>query len=296
MMDVKDLGEFNDPLLICGGAYGNLEALEAMLAEAAQRHIPAHRIIHSGDAIAYCADGVAVAARLAASGIHCLQGNVEQQLAQGADDCGCGFETGAACDVLSMAWYNHARRTLPDHLRSWMGGLPSHLRFRLGGKTFLVVHGGVRRINRFIFASHKEDRFEEELAETECDAVIGGHCGLPFTRLIGSRLWHNSGALGMPANDGTSRVWFSVLSPHDDGLLISHHPLQPRHDITAAKMARAGLPEAYGKALGSGLWPSLDILPETEKAATGQMLHSRSYLWRADGRFEVIEQDEKRYV
>ena len=37
------------------------------------------------------------------------------------------------------------------------------------------------------------------------DGVIGGHCGLPFTKVVGDRLWHNPGAIGMPANDGTPR-------------------------------------------------------------------------------------------
>ena len=52
--------------------------------------------------------------------------------------------------------------------------------------------------------SHKH-ALEMLLTGDPIDAIIGGHSGLPFTQTLGSRLWHNPGAIGMPANDGTPR-------------------------------------------------------------------------------------------
>jgi len=76
----------------------------------------------------------------------------------------------------------------------------------------------------FIFAT-SDGAIEEELAASGCDGVIAGHCGLPFTCQSGGRLWHNAGVIGMPANGGTRPVWYSVLTPSDDGVLIEHHSL-----------------------------------------------------------------------
>ena len=70
-----------------------------------------------------------------------------------------------------------------------------------------MVHGSVDLTNCFMFESLEEGIFAEQLDLTDADAVIAGHTGIPFTRLVGDRVWHNSGALGMPANDGTPRVW-----------------------------------------------------------------------------------------
>lgn len=283
MEDYADLGFWSEPVLICGGAYGNLEALDAFLCKAETMGIPPCRIIHTGDAVAYCADAAAAVSRLAGSGIHCLKGNVEAQLVSDADDCGCGFEEGTSCDALSAAWYGHAKLALSDGHRNWMRNLPNKLRFNLNGRSLMAVHGSVSDISRFLFASHPDEVFNEELDMSCCDGVIGGHCGLPFTRLSSGRIWHNSGALGMPANDGTPRVWFSKLAPHGDGIRITHHALDYPYDVAAAKMRKAGLPEEYVNALGTGLWPGLDILPAMEKRRSGSKLVARSYFWQGDG-------------
>jgi predicted phosphodiesterase len=61
------------------------------------------------------------------------------------------------------------------------------------------------------------------------DAIIGGHSGLPFTQMLGSRLWHNPGGIGMPANDVTHRGWYSILVTEDGGIDIALHALDYDH-------------------------------------------------------------------
>jgi hypothetical protein len=109
--------------------------------------------------------------------------------------------------------------------------------------------------------------------------VIGGHCGLPFTDHVGDRLWHNPGVIGMPANDGTPRVWFSLVTPTQAGLGIEHRALVYDHEAAQAAMRRAGLPQCYHDALATGLWPSLDILPQRERSETGCAIHERRTTW-----------------
>ena len=52
----RDIGRFEAPVLVCGGAYSNLEALEALMAAAGRLGIRPDHIIHTGDVVAYCAD------------------------------------------------------------------------------------------------------------------------------------------------------------------------------------------------------------------------------------------------
>ena len=153
-----------------------------------------------------------------------------------------------------------------------MGLLPHHLTFEISGIRTRVVHGSVREINRFIFASQPAADFETEFSLADADMVIGGHSGIPFSRQVGKRVWHNSGSLGLPANDGTSRVWFSVLTPRDGGVRIDHHPLDYDHALASSKMIGAGVCTEYADTLVNGIWPSLDILPPTERRATGRPL------------------------
>ena len=265
------LGNITAPVLICGGAYGNLEALDALQVFATENGIPAQRIIHTGDAIAYCADARACAEHIARAGYWAIAGNVEEQLAEEAEDCACGFEEGSACNVLARSWYAHAQGQMTSELRNWMTELPAHLTFTMSGKSVRVVHGAPSQTNRFMWESLPADVFAKELDLARSDIVIAGHTGLPFTRTFGDgRIWHNSGALGMPANDGTPRVWISLVVPGVTGPQFTHLPLAYNHMRAAEKMHAAHLPQGYANALATGLWPSLDILPEAEKQITGQ--------------------------
>lgn len=271
-MKTADLGTFTEPVLICGGAYGNLQALEALAELQSALHIADTNIIHTGDAVAYCADTEASVQFLSARRWHAISGNVEEQIVAGAADCGCGYEQGSACDAASVRWYAHAVATLSPASRQWMTALPAHITFSMGGMSARVVHGSVQQTNRFMFNSFPDAGFEQELDEAGVDLVIAGHAGIPFTRIIANRCWHNSGALGMPANDGTSRVWASVLKPEPGGVCITHHAIE-FDALTAAERIRAErLPAGYAAGLQTGLWPSLDVLPEPERATTGQAL------------------------
>ncbi|MGD9866852.1 MAG: metallophosphoesterase [Hyphomicrobiales bacterium] len=264
-----DIGPVDRPLLICGGAYGNLHALTALLDIASENGFPPGRIVHTGDAVAYCGDPEATTVLLRDSGVHAIQGNVEESLSAGMSDCGCGFEPGSACDRLSEQWFAFADARMSRESRRWMGSLPLSLEFTMGGHKARVVHGGVREINRFYFESSPAQDLEREFEAAGVDVIVAGHSGLPFTRELGNRVWHNSGALGMPANDGTPRVWYSVLAPVEEGISFVHHALGYDHRAARARMAEGGLPAGYASAIESGLWPSLSVLPPAERERTG---------------------------
>ena len=267
------------PVLVFGGPYSNLEATRALLAEAARRGIPPRRILCTGDIVAYAADAGATLDLVRRSGIAAIMGNCEESLGSGAGDCGCGYAEGSACDLLAAEWYAHAVRSLDPEQRAWMAALPRRLDVALAGKRLAVVHGSARQINRFLFASTPEAVKREELDAAGCDGVIAGHCGIPFTEIVDGRLWHNAGAIGMPANDGTPRVWFSVLTPTPDGVDIEHAALGYDHAAAAAKMRAAHLPEGYAASLETGLWPSCDVLPRAEFAARGTPLAPGRLRW-----------------
>jgi len=272
--------EMNAPWLVFGGPYSNLHATRALLNEAARRGIPPARILCTGDVVAYAADAAATTALVMDSGIHVVMGNCEEQLAAGAEDCGCGFEEGTACDVLARGWYAHALREVTPAQRDWMGALPRRLVLRLpDGRRIAVVHGGATEINRFLFASSAEAVLAAEIAATGCAGVIAGHSGLPFARRVGAGVWINAGAIGMPAHDGTPRVWFSVLTPRAAGLDVAFHALDYDHAEAAAAMRRARLAEGYAAALEMGIWPSEDVLPLAERARRGVKLQPPGLGW-----------------
>jgi len=267
------------PVLIFGGNYSNLQASLALLDAARAHGIAPDHIICTGDIVAYGADPQPCVDLIRAHGIASVMGNCEEQLAADANECGCGFTPGSSCDVLAGAWFSYARRHLDDDAKRWMATLPRRIDLAIGTRRLAIVHGAPSRINRFVFGSDPDEMLADEIARTGCDGVIAGHCGLGFTRTIGqhlwhnvggARLWHNAGAIGLPANDGTPRGWYSVLTPEGDGFTITTHPLTYDHSAAAGAMRAAGLPVDYAIALETGIWPSLDILPLPERASTAQ--------------------------
>jgi predicted phosphodiesterase len=279
MPDVIPVLAADGPVLLFGGCYSNLQATQALLDQAGRLGIPPDRIVCTGDVVAYAADPMATVDLVRASGMHVVMGNCEESLGYGAVDCGCGFAAGSACDLLSVAWYAHADARLDDDARAWMRGLPRRIDLIVGGHRLAVIHGSPDSINQFVFASVPDGTLLDLIASSGCDGVIGGHCGIPFTRVANGRLWHNPGAIGVPAHDGTPRVWFSVISAQGREIAVRHLPLDYDHIAAAAAMRTAGLPPGYADALGSGLWPSTDVLPAAERGKGGVPLAFAPVVW-----------------
>lgn len=259
------------PLLVFGGPYSNLPATQALIAEAERLAIPPGRVICTGDIVAYCAEPEETARAIAEWGCHAIRGNCEQQLADEADDCACNFEAGSACDLLAKGWYPFANARVSRPLRAWMGALPRTLRFSFNGVGFLVVHGGVASVNRWVFESDTSG-LAEECAAAAADVVIAGHAGVPFVARSGGTVWFNPGVIGMPANDGTTDVWYGLVSASETGVTLTTHRLRTDHTGAAAAIRRSGHANGYARTLVTGLWPSLDVFPPVERAATGNRL------------------------
>ena len=149
MMKVQDLGRLDGDVWLFGGVYSNLAALEAFLSRAAS--VPSTHLLCSGDIVAYCARGQACAERLLALGCPVLAGNCEIQLAEGADDCGCGYDDGSVCSLLSRGWYAHAQKTISPEICAWMGRMPDRIVFEHHGKRWAMVHGGASDVAHFVW-------------------------------------------------------------------------------------------------------------------------------------------------
>lgn len=283
--------DFGDegPLLVFGGPYSNLMATQAIQAEAARLSIAADRVICTGDVVAYCAEPEETAQSIAAWGCHVIQGNCEQQLAAAAPDCACNFESGSACDLLAKGWYPFANARITPDMRSWMGGLPETLWFKFAGRRFRVVHGGVNVVNRWVFAS-QSTVLAEECQQAGADIVIAGHCGVPFICRSGDAVWFNPGVIGMPANDGSTDVWYGLIRSRGGALQLSTHRLAYDHMTAAAAMRRYGHANGYARTLVTGIWPSLDVFPDAEREATGKRVKARSLTLPARVRREVMPQ------
>ncbi|MBO6519165.1 MAG: metallophosphoesterase family protein [Rhodospirillales bacterium] len=278
--NVLDLGVLEGPVLVFGGPYSNLQATDAMMAETKRRGIPAGNVICTGDVVAYAGDPAATTDAIMNWEIATVMGNCEESFGAEADDCGCGFEEGTACDVMSRQWYAYANACLTPAHRAWMRGLPRQINFTLGTRRFAVIHGSASSINEFVFEKSDDAVKRAGLDMLSVDAVIGGHSGVPFAEVLDSGLWLNSGVIGMPANDATPRVWYAVLCPVDGGLNIELCALDYDHAAAARAMREKKLPEGYARCLETGLWPNMDVMPAAEREKAGKPIAPETLFWQ----------------
>jgi predicted phosphodiesterase len=270
-MDKKiiDLGKKSGKMLLFGGVYSNLQALSSLTQMAQEYHIPPENCICTGDIIGYCGQPQETLDKFKDWGAHSILGNVEIQLRDDEEDCGCDFTEGSRCDGFSEIWYAFAKANLHTDSRAFFKTLPDHIIFQYAGKKIGVAHGSCDQVSQFIFKSTDWKEKQASLDALNAEVIIAGHCGLPFMDKKNEQLWLNPGVIGMPANDGETSTWAMII---DDAKGFEYEHLQLPYDYQTAieEMKKNHLPQEYAQTLETGIWDNMEILPEEEKLLKGK--------------------------
>lgn len=269
---IKDLGTLQGPVLVFGGVYSNLEALLALKEIADKKNINPQNIICTGDIIGYCANPLECMQIIKEWGIHTIVGNVEIQLREDRDDCGCDFTEGGRCDAFSQQWYPFAKNQLSSTDGVWLNSLPEFITFNYEGKKVFVLHGSYHKTAEFIFKSTPWDTKIKSLTDTQTDIILAGHSGIPFVDTKKGKTWFNAGVIGMPANDGNKNVWFGIMDHKNDSITFKHESYAYDFHTASEKMTSNNLPASYAKTLKTGIWDNCEILPDVETEQQGKPL------------------------
>jgi hypothetical protein len=255
-------------IAVFGGVYNNHFGLAALLEDAERRG--AEAVCCLGDLGGFGPNPEKVWPLLVRGGVLSIQGNYEESLASGREDCNCGYTDPRDNHFAEISYGYTAKRCSPE-FKAWMGRLPRRRRVRVGDRELLLIHGSPRRINEFLFASTSPVPFLEALLDQHgCDGVLCTHTGLHWRRRLPSgRDVVNVGVIGRPANDGRVNVWYALLEARDGELGVEHVPLAYDHQGLAAEMRSEGLPEEFVETILTGWWTTcLEILPARERAAS----------------------------
>ncbi|KPF47608.1 hypothetical protein IP87_00770 [beta proteobacterium AAP121] len=227
-------------LYVVGGLYGNLQALQRVLAmfEAERGR---KRLVFNGDFHWFDADPAVFAAVQQGVLAHtALRGNVETELAaevSGDEEdagCGCAYPDWVGDEVVSRSNRILAtlRRATTAAQRAELAALPMWQRAEVGGLQLGIVHGDACSLAGWGFAQeHLQDAAHREtvrgwFARAGVDAFACTHTCLPVFQGLqasdGAAHWvFNNGATGMPnfAGDGAGLLTRVALTPCAPGLL-----------------------------------------------------------------------------
>ena len=250
-----------------GGVYSNHLALSAAITDAASRG--AEAAICLGDLGAFGPHPDKVFPLLREHGISVVRGNYDDSIARGLDDCQCGY-TDPRDNHYARLSYQYTFLNTSEENRRWMDTFPDEVRFRLGALEVLACHGSPRQTNEFLWESATPTHFLDKLADDYgADVIIGTHTGIHWMRMWGERrAYVNVGALGRPANDGRTDVWYAMLDATGEALSVEFVPVGYDHEALAREMRDEDLPEEFVETILTGWWTTcLEILPGKERAA-----------------------------
>jgi len=254
-------------IALFGGVYSNHLALAALLRDAPLRG--ATRIYCLGDLGAFGPHPDKVFPLLRDAGIPVIQGNYDNSVGNNLADCQCGY-TDEKDNYFARLSYEYTFKNTGPANKAWMRDLPSELGLDVNGLQVLLCHGSPRKTNEFLWETTTSTAFLERLCEAYgAQVIIGTHTGLHWHRVLpNGRHFINCGAIGRPANDGRTCVWYTLLSVDEaKQVSVDFIPLEYDHERLAAEMRAERLPEEFVQTIETGWWTTcLEVLPMKERA------------------------------
>jgi predicted phosphodiesterase len=195
-------------LYVIGGLYGNLPALDTILAMAARESA---MLVFNGDFnwfniddAGFCAINNEVLRH------HALRGNVETELASDDDAAGCGCAYPDHVSDAEVARSNSIMTTLratarhDASLRQRLAALPMNRVAEIAGLRVAIVHGDLESLagwglaaDTLTFAENRKI-VQQQLVVTRCAIAASSHTCLPVALRVDPGLIINNGAAGMP--------------------------------------------------------------------------------------------------
>ncbi len=252
-------------IAVFGGVYSNPYALRALADDSRARECK--HMYCLGDLGGFGAECDAILPLLLENDVHTIAGNYDVAIGRGDEDCGCGYAS-ERDNRFAQLMYDYTRAHTSREFAAWMADLPGELRTDIGGVDVHMVHGSPLAINDFMWESLDDDELALRVRASGARLLLCTHTGIPWQREVEGTLIVNVGAIGRPANDGRTEVWYAVV--HLDGGEISRVELVAlEYDwrAQAASMRAAGLPEPFVETIETGWWTTcLEIVPPRERA------------------------------
>ena len=251
-------------LAVFGGVYSNYLALAATLHDARQRG--AEAMFCLGDLGGFGPYPDRVYPPLQQPDVQMIRGNYDISLANGLDDCRCGY-TDPRDNYFAQISYTYTLEHTSETHKRWLRTLPDVLRVQLGRYRVHMCHGSPRQVNEFLWESTAPDCLLETFCrDYQADVLLCTHTGMKWhRRLPDDRHCINVGVIGRPENTGVTHVWYTLLTAAPT-LHVEFIPVHYDYQALARDMRQEHLPEEFVDTILTGWWTTcLEILPGKER-------------------------------
>lgn len=155
-------------LAIISCVHGNLEALEAVLADLEKRAVDS--VVCLGDLVGYGPFPDETVARIRECRVPTVLGCWDEGIAQDNEDCGCKFVSEEEGVLGAMAFWWTATQ-VSNETKALLGKLPMALAFDLPCGRLVAVHGSPASTSEYLTESTHELVMLERVARAGCDSL-----------------------------------------------------------------------------------------------------------------------------
>ena len=237
-------------IALFGDIHANLEALEAVLADAAAQGVTDY--VCTGDVVGYNADPVACLEKVRDMNCPTVKGNHDEDAS--------GSHSLDAMNPIAAAALEWTRSQLSDDQRHWL----RHLRMVRQVNDFTVVHSTLDQPSNWNYVTNRFDAMAN-FSYQFTQVCFNGHTHVPRVYVkvdkvmeipadsivieVGSKYFINIGSVGQP-RDGDWRAAYAVYDTDQKSVFIR----RVEYDVatTQKKILAAGLPEMLAERIAEG--------------------------------------------
>jgi putative phosphoesterase len=239
-------------IALISDVHGNLPALEAVLAHAAEMKVK--RIWNLGDFTGFGAFPDLVVKTLRKKRVTNIIGNYDQKVLKIPHKSDEWKDQKIPEKWFSFQWaYDH----LSEKGREFLGKLPETHREEIKGWKVLFTHGSPDSIDEALNDETPQERLRDLAKGKHANIILCGHSHQSFMRFAGSTIFVNPGSVGRPF-DGDPRASYAVLTIKTRKLEVDFFRIEYDVEKAATAQEAEGLPAEFAAMTRQGI--SLDEL------------------------------------
>jgi putative phosphoesterase len=226
-------------IALLSDVHGNLPALEAVLADAAENE--AEQVWNLGDFLGYAPFPNEVIDLLRADDTVNIVGNYDLKVLEFPEKQQNWKRRKTPAKYAAFEW-NHERLTKRG--RRFLASLPEQRRLTVNGFEVLLVHGSPVSVDELLNSDTPEARFAELAESARADVVLCGHSHEPFVKDVHGTRFVNPGSAGRPEG-GDWRASYAMLEWGEHEVRVTLRRVAYDVERVSRAVHAAGLPEEF---------------------------------------------------
>ncbi len=237
---------------IISDIHGNLPGLKACLEALAKEGVD--QIACLGDLVQFGPFPAEVIDLLQRNDIDTVQGNCDRAVAKGRGSTGDSFENvhweNLAADLLQWT-----KDQITPEQKKYLKKLPAELRYKVGSRRILCVHGLPGNICGSIQPNVSNEVYDLLLERNSCDILVLGHTHEMLLQPRGSRMIINPGSIGGGTLPGEATVAVLDISEANTTASICWHRIPFDTILYEKKYRHEDIPKTFLKCILLGRDP-----------------------------------------